>query len=236
MYASIFVLATRPGLYYSRASSAGDYRKPHTFGKLGVMAYANSKTKQYLHIFVPTGIGLVGYVSFALFIMFLNQFSMIQQVLQLPQDLNVGRTITGWLDSILSLTLGQSRTETLVVGLFWGMVGLGVYTFLHGVARFISELDEDIDERRFVWPRGTDRARPLVQLIERSVFRVSVLVALLIFLFYPVAAVLRGPVLTSLAGSSKPLEYLVWFVAIVLSLHVSVVLLRLFAFRARLFG
>ncbi len=206
---------------------------------------SKSNIKAYLGLFAPSSQGIVVYVLLSGLTVVLNQFDMIKKYLELPNDLQISRVLAGWADHLLMNTIGPSRTETLVVGLFWAVVGLGVYLFLCGLSRLVIELDDDLNVRGYVWPRGANRDRPLQVFAEQTAFRLVAVAALLIVVLDPLAAVFRGPVfvdyLNSLGsqgslGSNQPLLYVVWFVAGFVTWHVVTVLMRLIALRARLFG
>jgi hypothetical protein len=191
------------------------------------------KIKQYFKVFTPSAIGMVAYVSIMAFIIVLQQFDSIRQYLQLPK-LDFLETSTRWLEQFLNATIGQTSTATLVVGLFWAVVGLGVYIFLRGIARFLGELGEGIEDRGNLWPRGVDRNRPLVEAAERTVSRVMAFFGLMIVIFGPLTTVLSGPIWTQFLGPNQIVQILFWFPAGVLTMHLAVVLVRLIVFKARL--
>lgn len=193
------------------------------------------KIKKYLSVFTPSAIGMVSYVSIMVFVIVLEQFDYISESLALPQ-VNFLSTLTLWLERFLNATIGQSTTETLVVGLFWAVVGLGVYIFLRGIARFLTELGEGYEDKGNLWPRGVDPNRPLVQAAERIVARIVAFIALMVIVFGPLSAVLSGPIWVGFIGPNTLAQILFWLPVGVITLHLCVVLIRLVAFRARLFG
>jgi hypothetical protein len=200
------------------------------------MQVSKTKLQRYFILFTPSSLGLVFYVFLAGLGIVLNQFDMIKKYLELPHSLQVTHSVTGWVDQILTTTIGESGTGTFVVGLFWAVVGLVVYMFLRALARLAVELDDNLNARGFVWPKGANRYRPIKIFIEQAAFRLVASIALLIFVLGPLAAVLRGPVYVDFLGPSEPLQYVVWFVAGLLSWHIVVVLLRLITLRPRLLG
>lgn len=187
-------------------------------------------------VLTPSGLGAVAYTTIAALLLFLYQFKEIEQYLQVPGNFHLGAFIMKWLDIVLTSAIGEERTQTLVVGTFWAFVGLGVYVLLHGIARFIIEMGEGLDQRKFVWPKGTNRYRPLLEAAEKGVFRFIALIALIMVVLGPLATVLSGPVWQEFLEPSKPLQLLVWFGTVWLMLHAAIVLARLVALRARLFG
>jgi hypothetical protein len=199
------------------------------------MVNGQSKIKTYLNLFIPSGFGVVIYTFLAALLVFLHQFSAIERYLDLPTHFQFSPIFLHWLDTGLTRLIGEARTQTLVVGLFWAGVGLGVYVFLHGVSRFLNDLGEGIDQRKYFWPKGTNRNRPLFEALERFFFRFVALVALLYVVFGPLAHVLGGPILKDVVGSSLAIQLSVWFVAIWLMLHVCVILVRLVILKPRIF-
>jgi hypothetical protein len=200
------------------------------------MTNKQAKLGALLSILSPSPLSAVCSVTLAIATIVLNQFESIRQFLRLPDVAVLLRAVAVWLDTILTTVLGEARTNVVVVGAFWAIVGLGVYVFLRGLARFISELDDDIVVRRYVWPKGADRTRPLRIMFERTAFRLIALAALALVVFGPLAATLRGPVLARLTGGTMVVEFIVWFLASLLLWHLVVVLLRLVALRLRLTG
>jgi hypothetical protein len=168
-------------------------------------------------------------------IIFLNEFSDIQQYLQIPRDVNFGRMFTNWLDNLLVSTIGQSNTETLVVGAFWAFVGLGVYLLLRGIARFITELGDGVDERNYMWPKGTSRNLALREAVERILFRTLAFIAMLFVVLVPLARLVGGPVFEDFIGPSIPLQLAFWAFFLWFTMHIAVIMLRLVVLRPRLF-
>jgi|GEM_PF-1690454 len=198
------------------------------------MQNKQSKLKNFFGLFLPSPISGVLSVCLAIFTIVLNQFVWIKHYLRLPSDSAIQRSIASTADHALTTVLGQSRTDVLVVGAFWALVGLGVYVLLRGLARYIAELDDDISLRRFVWPKGADRGRPLRMMIERTAFRAAALAGLILVLVGPVAKTLKGPVFVEFLGPNKILQYIVWFIVSLLLWHTVAVLLRLVALRVRI--
>lgn len=184
---------------------------------------------------MPSGLGTVAYVSLAGLIMFLHQFGTIQQYLGLPRDIQFAQFVKDTLDTVLNSSLGQGRTEVFVVGFFWALVGLGVYVFLRGVAKAMFDIGESLDQRGYVWPKGTNRYRPLLDTMQRMGFRFVIALMIIFWLLQPLARVLDGPVFANALQTNPIGLYLLWALTIMLALHVLVILVRLFALRARLF-
>jgi hypothetical protein len=195
-----------------------------------------TKPKPYISLFTPSAIGVVLYTFLSVLIIVLNQFKTIEQYLQVPHNFQIMHSIFSWLDSALTRMIGENSTASLVVGLFWAVVGLGVYIFLRGIAHFISDLGEGYEARGFVWPKGANRNQHLIEAFTRTGFRIVACIGLLVILLGPLAAVIHGPVLTDFIGGGFVATLVFWFIASWITLHLVVVLLRLVILKPRLFG
>lgn len=196
-----------------------------------------TKSKKYLSLFVPSSFGIVIYVSLAGLTIVLNQLDSIKGHLELPASWQLSRIFTGWADTFLTHTIGVSRTDTLVVGSFWAVVGLLVYIMLRGLAKLVIELDDGINVKGYVWPKGEDRAYPLRHFFQQLAWRLGALIMLLVVVFGPLAVILHRPVYVSLIGPTHLIaQDIVWFFVSVLMWHVVTVLLRLMLLRDRIFG
>ncbi|HEX8227293.1 MAG TPA: hypothetical protein VF572_05490 [Candidatus Saccharimonadales bacterium] len=195
-----------------------------------------SKLRNYLSLFLPSSLSAVFGIFLTALAMILNQIDSIKEYLQIPSNLELFRVLAGWADTLLKSTIGESKTDVLVVGFFWALVGIIVYMFLRALARFIIELDDDIAVRKYVWPKGADRSRPLRNWAQRAAFRLVATIVLALVLAGPLAAVIRGPVFVDFVGPSVILQNVIWFFAGLLVWHIVTILIRLMALRARLFG
>lgn len=200
------------------------------------MQNTQATIKSILYLLAPTAYSILitGFLMLATITS--NQFAEIRSVLQVPHDVDLMHMIMSGLNNTLTHLIGETRLETAVVGGFWAIVGLAVYAFLRSFAKVAMEFDEDVTARGYIWPKGSDRTHPLVVLAGKFAFRVVAILALIVVVTLPLAAVLRGPVLIGLVGSNKIVQYAVWFVVGLLVWHVVTVLLRLIALRARLLG
>jgi hypothetical protein len=200
------------------------------------MTNTKPKLTQYWRVFSPSALGMVFYVAIAAVVIVANQFSVVNKVLQLPTNLHVGRELAEASDKVLTSTIGAGRTTTLIVGLFWAGVGIVVYIVLRSLAKIATDLDENIGETRYIWPKGADRSRPLRQLFGQLLLRAIALAGLLAVLLGPLAEALHRPVLVHVLDLNTFMTYVVWFVALVLLMHSAVVLLRLVMLKPRVLG
>lgn len=191
-----------------------------------------TKIKNYFAVVFPSASGVVFYTLLTSLMMLLHQFGSIRHYLQIPSDVDFLRMFTGWLDRTITGRFGENVTATLVVGIFWALVGLGVYLLLKAMAKSLAEFSDGLDERRYLWPKGTSRNHALMEAVERTGLRLFAFLGLVFMIFGPLTGLLGGPS----GGAITPLQWLVWAVFFWLSLHVVVVLLRLITLKPRLFG
>jgi hypothetical protein len=200
------------------------------------MLNTKNKYQEYYMLLLPSSLSIVFCVFLALADMVLNQFESVKRVLQLPHSFDLWHIMTGWANDILIKTIGVNRTDVLVVGTFWGVVGLLVYVALRALARFFIEVDDDVSVRHFIWPKGADRTLPLRTLAVHTAFSVFAFIILVFITFGPLATVLRGPVFAGALGSNKAVQDIVWFITSVLMWHIFTIVLRLTVRRPRIFG
>ncbi len=201
--------------------------------------YGNSygnKTKKYLSIFTFSGMEILGNITIASLLLILHYVKVIQEYLGLPRDFEFSSIIKNGMDTLLNSTLGQGRTEAFVVGFFWALVGLAVYVFLKGIAKAMFDLGDGIDQRGYVWPKGSNRYGPLKQAAERAGFQFVIFIVIVIWLLQPLARLMDGPVFVDVIGGSSVMLYSVWFAMTFVALHVLVVLVRLLLLKPRLFN
>jgi hypothetical protein len=198
------------------------------------MAARNSNWKDIAAVFLPSPTGAVLYFAFAGIVLLFHQFELVRNLLQVPENVQFSRIFFNWADRALTGLIGESSTTTLVVGLFWAAVGVVVYILLLKLSRLLVELDADVSQRKFIWPRGADRTRPLKELFIRLLFRTGAIVMFLAVVTGPFAIALRGPIWGELIGPNQILRNVVWFFTIIVVTHVLVVLARLVALRQRL--
>ena len=200
------------------------------------MSLQDTKTNMLRIIIVPGIFESVLAVLLMGMTIFLHQIPAIEQDLQLPAGFSVGRLLGSWLDKLLTAHLGESWTETLVVGLFWAVVGLGVYLLLQGIASFATEVSKGFEERGFLWPKGTDPNHGVSEAVRRAGFQISSFSALLVVTFGPLQRLWEGPVFEKALGTHTILQFVVWFLVGLVAIHLWVVLLRLTLLRSRLFS
>lgn len=193
------------------------------------------KTNMLAQLLSPSGYSVVASIFLMGLVIFVHQIPAMEQYLEIPKNFNLLRTISTWLDHALTSLIGESRTETLVVGLFWAIVGLGVYMFLRGISHFATEVSEGFDERQYLWPRGADRNAGMSEATHRAGFQILAFIILLVVTFGPLQHVLTGPVWQAFIGPSTGLQLGIWFIAGLVVCHLWLILLRLTLLKPRVF-
>ncbi len=142
----------------------------------------NSKlTLDSIRWLLPTGLELIAYFLIGLATVLFSNFNAIEHVLFQSSDISFHQTTVHFLDKELGKLLGEKGTSTLVVGVFWGVVGVIVYTFLWLVSHFSAAVSTNFAVRKYIYPKGADPNQPLKAFFIRSLFR---LVSTLVLLFY----------------------------------------------------
>lgn len=185
-----------------------------------------------MKLLAPSVLGAVFYSFVAAMVLVMNQFNFIRHYLQMPDSVHFSGIFLGWFDQAVNHLLGRTNTQVVVVGLFWALVGLAVYFFLWGLARFMSDVSEGLEERRyFLWPQGSSPNRAVMEALSRGAFRFGALVCLAIVML----AVLPRE-LHRAGGAADWAAYAVWFIGLWLTLHLMAVLIRLIMLKPRIFG
>jgi hypothetical protein len=194
-----------------------------------------SKLLSSLAIFLPTWFGAAVSASLMVVTIIIHQFASIRSTVGIPGGINLQKMASSGLDGIVTLIFGQSHINTAVVALFWAMVGVFVYILVLGITGGLRELSSGIEERTYLWPQGANPHSPLKGFLERFGFHALGLIIVALYIFLPLAIVLRGPVLpaSSLANSQLAM-YTVWFVLGTITLHGLTVVLRFLFLRNRL--
>lgn len=196
---------------------------------------ATTKTNNYVRLLTPSIVGAISYTYLTAIVLVVRHFSVIEQAFGLPKNTNFSTMILSAIDHGMTRLLGQGKTDVLVVALFWGFVGLAVYILLQGAARFVNELGEGMEARNYLWPDAGERNQMVLAAVRRTVFRLVAFAGLVLVLIYPLARLLSGP-LHGKAVDGGVIGLTVWFVLLWLSMHVSVIFLRLMMLRPRLFN
>lgn len=166
----------------------------------------------------------------------IHQFASIRQALGIPGGIDLQHMVSGGLSTSVNHLFGTSHTNTAVVALFWAVVGVFVYILVLGITGALREFGSDVEEQSYLWPKEANPHSQLVGFLERTGVHLLALAILLLYVFLPLAIVLRGPVLGgSLAGSMLWL-YVVWFALGTVVWHGLTVVLRLLFLKNRLLG
>ncbi|HUD07415.1 MAG TPA: hypothetical protein VMR34_06040 [Candidatus Saccharimonadales bacterium] len=198
------------------------------------------KENKYLKVIEPSAEGMVFYVLICILVVIGHNVKSIQSYLNLNSNFSLGGHIIHYLDVALTKVLGVSRTNDVGPILFWIIIGLLVYSFAQSTIQLIIELTQDVEERKFVLPPGTNPNFALKDFLRKTVFRLATAVILVFYIFYVVKYFFR----TSLYGSWSVISRinhipsLKWTILIlgeIVTLHGVVILMRLFLIRERLF-
>jgi hypothetical protein len=205
------------------------------------MKLSATTLKAYTHILLPTGLGGVVYVLLSGLAMVRFHFTAIQKYLYVPSNLNVEGWLLGQVEHGFDVLFGADKTNTIVLALFWAVVGFFVYLFLRSLGTLFHEMGEDLEERRYIRPQGTDPNQRLRQFFERLLFQFIALILAFSYFSHIIVPLVHGHHFVSgdiwgWLGTSSIVHYVVWFFVLCLAWHGFVILLRLTTLRLRLFG
>jgi hypothetical protein len=195
-----------------------------------------TKINMLKSVLLPSGFSVVLTIFLMGLVVFLHQIPAIEQYLELPKNFSFAHIFSSWADKMLTTYIGESRTETLVVGLFWAGVGLCVYIFLRGISHFATDVSQGFDERQYLWPKGADRNAGVSEATRRVGFQILAFIGLLVVTFGPLQRILGGPIWQGFIGPDNILQMTVWFVVGCFVMYLWIVLLRLALLRARVFS
>jgi len=193
-----------------------------------------------LKFLLPTRLGLLGYVLATLVVFAAHRIESIRAALQIPHDFNIGQGALDVTNNVLVDLLG-GHTNTLVLGLLWGVVGLVVYIIVVDTAQILGELREDVKARHYVWARGANRNRPLEDFLEQMGVRLLSFIGMIVYLVYAVSYATDWKVGAATAWQrwvthNEIASFVYLFVISCLVWHGFVLLLRLLTLRGRLLG
>lgn len=192
----------------------------------------NKNIKMFVRLLVPSIFGAVMYSLLTGLVAVLHEFSSLKQYLQIPGDVDFFRMLTSWLDRAITSHFGESVVATLVVGLFWALVGLVVYGLLVGLAGTFNDLSRGFDQRKYIRPRGMSRNQALVEAAQQAAVRLTGVVGLIFMVFGPLVRLVSGPP----NNPATTAGWVVWFGLLWLALHACVVFGRFIALKPRLLG
>jgi hypothetical protein len=201
-----------------------------------------SNISSYTNIFRPSAAGVVIYSILSIVLLLLQQIPNFQPYLELPSNWHVGSIILVVLNDFLLKLFGTSKLDTIVLSIFWMVVGLVVYLFLKSAIAFCVEMAQDIDEtKNFVHPQQPNEASEFKQLITRGFFRLFVLIIAVFYFIWMVEFFAHGkaanvPIFGQWFESFPLFRDISIFIVQCFALYVFTILLRLVLIRKRLFG
>ncbi|HSW36816.1 MAG TPA: hypothetical protein VLG37_00400 [Candidatus Saccharimonadales bacterium] len=196
------------------------------------------KTLAALDILAPTWGGLISYLVLVILTVVSYQWQALHPYLAPIGSWHLASRFTNFLTGFMTNFFGE-RAGSIVLGIFWGVVGLFVYIMVLGVAILIRDVDEALEEREFVWPKGSDPNKPLEDFLARGFFQIAVAVLLVAYVAH-IAPFIQdfltvkypaGQSLLNLAAIKSLLEFTL---VEMLALHIGTILLRLTILRRRL--
>lgn len=203
--------------------------------------FANKFTA-YTDVLRPTATGVIVYVVLSLITLLVRLVSSLQHYLNVPTSWHVGSALLVLINDFLLKLLSTSRLDTVVLSIFWVLVGLVVYLFLKAAVYFFAEMGQDIvQSRHYMQPRDRGPQNELSQLVMHGFFRLITLIFLIFYLIWMITFLSHGPASTiAIFGhwptSSSGICDTVFFVTECIAWHILTILLRIVSMRNHLFG
>jgi hypothetical protein len=194
-----------------------------------------------IEILQPTWGGSLAAAAFAIIMLLIGRLPHLSHQLNelyIPQAINnvqhdIGRDIV----SLLTRGLHGYANDVLLVG-FWVVVGIIIYSLLHGLGSIFLDLEESLEERNYLWPAYADRNKELRAFITKLGFRLAILILLILYVFVVMRRSMHhlNHVLDQDVSTEHLfVHYLIFMIGAWLLAQGFVILIRLLALRPRLF-
>lgn len=189
----------------------------------------------------PSVSELIIYIIISIFTLIVSNISFVRSFIYAPKDFNIINLVLNSISYLLNRFVGVGTTRTVVVVVFWALIGLLVYSLIWVFGSFSDELGNDLALTKYVHPRNVDTSSPLRLFLYKTLFRLMILI---IGIFYLVifwkallpfvmnnyrSALAAWPKLGSLRAG------LVGMVVQIIGLHAFIVLARLLFLKKRIF-
>jgi hypothetical protein len=131
--------------------------------------------------------------------------------------------------------INAKQVNSILDYAFWAIAATIIYTIAHAVVGGADELSRDLRIRKYVWPKGSDRNKPLEMYIGQFVLRIFIGILILLYIFKVLPVLYRYINFTYLnSTNSGNIATIITYIFIeILILHTGVLLLRLFRMRNR---
>lgn len=206
------------------------------------MTQIATKFSAYTDLLRPTATGIIVAVVLSMVTLLLHQVQNFQRYLNLPSNWHIGSVLLVLVNDFLLKLFGTSRLDTIVLSIFWVLVGLVVYLFLKATILFFVEMGQDITQsNHYVQPTNRGSRGETSQLVTYTFFRLTVLIITIFYFVWMLTFFSRQSAsnVTSFGHwlSNIPLlRGIIFFLLECFAWYVLTVLLRLIFMKNRLFG
>jgi hypothetical protein len=202
---------------------------------------SNQTKRQKFEILLPTAIGMIGYAIFAVICLVLSNYRAIQRTFHISSDLpsQVLQYNLRIISDVLTNIFGKSTADTIQLGIFWAIIGWGVYILIFEIQVLMSNFGHSLAETTYVRPKYSNRFQAIQEFFIKFLARIVILVVLVVYL-----ETLLGYLFKNILGRhsaqndlpTPPLTYFLLFGALLLLFHGLTILLRLLLLKKRLLG
>lgn len=199
------------------------------------------KYQPYLELLLPSSIGVLFYMVASLLIVGVQSLNAITNtgIIQVESIWfhHLGQWTTRTIDH-LERVLGAQRVDNAIIYIFWGGLGILIWLLIETTSRDMGELVQDLNLREYIWPKRSDRNRPLKQLLKRGLLHLIVFTLLLIYVFHALNFLLHAGHNVAATAHGSSLVLLERYVGLLLEWlvgwHLFTILTRLFFLRTLL--
>ena len=185
----------------------------------------------YLYLFSPTISGTLVYILIAAITFSASYFSNIHSFFNSFRNSIQDTTTRHSISHTCSIIVGSTFANTAALWLFWLIVGIVTYSIGSYLAKNLTQLEQALRDRNYVWPKSANSNRPLIDFIFQSFISLFMLMALIVYCKWMIKFIL-----TANGNAKTMIAHAILFVEQIVLLHVIIILIRLFFWRSRLFS
>ncbi|HSW85398.1 MAG TPA: hypothetical protein VLF79_02170 [Candidatus Saccharimonadales bacterium] len=200
--------------------------------------FQHSLLVQLLQPSMGGGLAALGFAFLTLIIGRLPSLSKSLYNLYIPQAIhNIESDVGHSTVNLLTHHFHGYADNSLLI-LFWVLTGIVIYSLLHGLGGMFIDLEEDIEERRYLWPSYANRNSHLILFITKLGFRIAILIMLTLYTLIGIPKIIHSLNNNLDKGGTFATQFYHYALFIVVAWLLAqgfIVLLRFLTLRVRLF-
>ncbi len=197
----------------------------------------NNYFRVVLDLLSPSSFGLIIYGTFYILIILIAQNSGAKKLISGINLEQIRSTFLGQYINDLTKLLKLPFANTIAIYIFWAIIASFIYFLGNKMYKNAHELSTDMKLRNYLRPAGTNKNKPVMEFLEKLVFRLLAFILLMIYIYRLAPGGINYLKSTNLnfTMSFNYLEIILKVLVVeVLFLHFGVILIRLFLLRRRI--